>query len=123
MLGSPDRNATFLRISNVCVNMCTGSADYSDGKKYRGARARMAKEAANLDVPGAAGRVWAGSKDPGVSLARLHNFRTTFAAGESRMSVEVLEDGVHDLLSSDPNAQAWIDQMVAYVEEQLRTIG
>ena len=39
------------------------------------------------------------------------------------MSVEVLEDGVHDLLSSDPNAQAWIDQMVAYVEEQLRTIG
>ena len=83
----------------------------------------MAKEAANLDVPGAAGRVWAGSKDPSVSLARLHNFRTTLAAGESRMSVEVLEDGVHDLLSSDPKAQAWIDQMVAYVEEQLRTIG
>ena len=123
MLGSPDRNATFLRISNVCVNMCLGSADYSDGKKYRGARARMAKEAANLNVPGAAGRVWAGSKDGGVSaFGRLDNFRTTFAAGESRMGVEVLEDGVHDLLSSDPKAQEWIDQMVAYVEEQLRTI-
>ena len=39
------------------------------------------------------------------------------------MSVEVLEDGVHDLLSSDPKAQEWIDQMVAYVEEQLRTVG
>ena len=116
----PDRNSTRLPISSVCTDMCLGSRDYTDNKRYRGSKARMAKEAGNLDVPGAAGRVYAGSRDKVTfSPQRIANMRAKFEAGEGLMTVEVLEEGLHDLLSADPRALEWIDMFMAYVEERL----
>lgn len=107
-----NRNATKLYASNLIPTMCLGPHG-SDGTRARSDPDRMAAELRELRAAGVPGRIFAGSKDTTtVSATRLANF----AKGPKTLSTEKIDGAIHDMLSTDPQASANIQQIFAYIE-------
>ena len=103
-----NRNATKLYASNLIPNMCLGPHG-SDGTRAR----TMAAELRELRSAGVPGRIFTGSKDATtVSAARLANF----AKGPKTLTTQKIHGAIHDMLSTDPQADANIQQMFVYIE-------
>ena len=105
-----NRNATKLYASNLIPTMCLGPHGSGGTRARSDVGYTELRELRNAGVPG---RIFAGSKDTTtVSAARLANF----AKGPQTLSTQTIDGAIHDMLSTDPQASANIQQIFVWID-------